>query len=565
MKLFNFKSLTMQIIGAFLVIMVLTTGFIVFNYAQNSKMEENSKELIEKQLHMVMANQEVAASITVRAAASTNYIVTGEESYLAIFQAYTKIADEKNKLLMKLDPKSTEERQQVIDQAVAWREAVQQDVFKMQQKGEKEVALKNLKVLNDEATVIRKQYEALAKENADEITKLGEEVIATTNYSKVTGLFIGVIIIILSITIAILSARSISKPIQLVSERMKKISQGDLSNKNIQTTRQDEIGTLIGSVNVMSEQMQSILQSIHGVSETVASNSEELSQSAIEVKQGSNQIAQTMQELSNGMDMQTNRTNELANVVGEFKQDATKVMAASDVLTNNSSTVYSLTQTGKTFMDKSSQQMVIIDKIMQQSVTKVEGLQHQSQEITQLVKVIKEIANQTNLLALNAAIEAARAGEHGKGFSVVADEVRKLAEQVQHSIGDISSIVERIQQETSNVTLSLQDGYSEVQRGTEQIKETNDTFDEIAQSVDTMQSNISQIAKTLTDFDTNTEVINATIQEVAALSEEVSAAIYETTSTVEETAAIIEEMANSNVHLADSAERLNDEVNHFKL
>lgn len=565
MKKFNFKTLTMRILASFIAIIVLISAFIVYSFVKNSEMEKNAEELVNKQLVMVMANQKVAASVTVRAAASTNFIVTGEKSYLDIFKSYTDIAEENNALLLELDSASEEERKKVSQEATEWRESIQREVFDVQQEGNEKLAIENLKRLNDEATVVRKKYDALATENADEIAALGTTVIDTTSTAKVTGLVIGLVIVLLGIAVAIVSARSISRPIKEISDRMDVLSKGDLSEADMQTNRKDEIGSLVRATNAMTGQLRNILASIHDVSSTVASNSEELSQSAIEVKEGSGQIAHTMQELSDGMETQTNRTNELADTVSVFKDNVSSVTEAGSVLERNSANVNSLTATGKELMQKSSEQMQTIDTIMQQSVGKVEGLQKQSQEITQLVQVIKEIANQTNLLALNAAIEAARAGEHGKGFSVVADEVRKLAEQVQLSIGDISSIVERIQQETTNVTSSLHEGYKEVNRGTAQINETNETFDEISSAVNEMENNITRISTTISEFDENTTAINTTIQELASLSEEVTAAIYETTATVEQTASIIEEMANSNEQLAQSAEHLNYEVNHFKL
>lgn len=565
MEFLNFRSVKARILTSFIALLVLVALFISYNFMQNAKMEQKADELINKQLKMTMANQNVSSSIIVRAAASTNYIVTGEVTYLDYFRDYSDSADKNNKILLKLDPEHAEKRQTVIDQATAWREAIKTDVFDLQDAGKKKEALANLNKLNEEATAIRTEYDELAQENADNITALGTDVIDTTNENKTTGVVLGIIIVILGVLIAVFSARTIARPIQSISARMTKITSGDLTGTITETNRKDEVGALMKAVDEMSEQLRTVLTSINGVSSTVASNSEELSQSSLEVKQGTVQIAHTMQELSNGMEMQTGRTNDLANIVNDFKVEVAEVIETGKVVSGNSKEVFSLTATGKELMEKSSEQMKAIDAIMQQSVEKVEGLQNQSQEITQLVLVIKEIANQTNLLALNAAIEAARAGEHGKGFSVVADEVRKLAEQVQLSIGDISSIVGRIQEETGSVTNTLQQGYDEVQKGTAQILETNDTFDEIKLSVDQMQSNIGKITVSLEGFSESTHAINENIQEVASLSEEVTAAVHETTATVEETASIIEEMANSNEHLAMSAETLNSEVNHFKI
>jgi methyl-accepting chemotaxis protein len=382
---------------------------------------------------------------------------------------------------------------------------------------------------------------------------------------------LGPILIVLGIMLAIafvtsfMITRRITKPLHIVVERMKQITSGDLTQKEIQTKAKNEIGQLITATNDMNKGIRDLLNQIGEVSETVSAQSEELTQSANEVKEGSEQVATTMQELASGSETQANSSTELSSAMGVFATNVQDANANGEKIKDRSGKVMEMTEEGSHLMRNSNDQMKKIDQIVQDAVNKVEGLDTQSQEISTLVSVIKDIADQTNLLALNAAIEAARAGEHGKGFAVVADEVRKLAEQVGESVTDITGIVTNIQSETSVVTDSLKEGYKEVEDGMQQISATGEKFDGISTAVHDVVDSIQTVTENLSEIAATSQQMNSSIQEIAAISEESAAGVEQTSASSQQTSSSMEEVAASADDLAKLAEDLNGLVRRFRL
>ncbi|WP_153722881.1 methyl-accepting chemotaxis protein [Sporosarcina cascadiensis] len=559
----TFKSIRGKLLFGFSVVVlliVLVGSYMIYTLQQNNKLTQN---ILEKELPLLIADEQLSLDMANRIATSRGFILTGEQHYQDLFDEYTADSAAHQETIRKLG--TSQETMDLMDRTVKWREAITDDVFTEYKRGNEEEARVNLLALNEEALSLMGAYEETASNREQFIIELEKEMLAGGKTTAVVVTSVIILVILLSIAAALVTSNSITRPLGIVNDRMKRLADGDLTGEPLETHLRDEIGQLIASTNEMNRSTHHLLDEIGHVSSTVSIQSEELTQSANEVKAGTEQIATTMEDLAHGTESQADNASSLSSNMESFVLKVAGANESGRFIQQSSDEILGMTVEGSELMNSSSKQMGLIDKMVHEAVLKVEGLDQHTQQISELVSVIQDIAAQTNLLALNAAIEAARAGEHGKGFAVVADEVRKLAEQSSASVTTITDIVRRIQSESSMVTDSLQMGYKEVEEGTGQIERTGETFQKINEAVTAMTERIRGMAQDLQAISTNSEEMSSSIEEIAAITEESAAGVQETSASSEQASSAMEEVAKSSGDLAALAEELNNLVRQFKL
>jgi len=360
-------------------------------------------------------------------------------------------------------------------------------------------------------TAFRKAYdamEAILKFNLEGTAGAAEKVrstVASTEVAMVVAL--GVILLAGGLLIWYVPA-SVTRPVHVAVTVAKDIAEGDLSRKVV-VHGTDELGQLLGHLEVMRTQLANVVYRVRIGSDSVANASAEIAHGNHDLSSRTESQASALEQTSASMDELGGAVRRNAEAASQANQLA---ISASGIAVSGGEVVGQVVETMK-------------------------GINEASRKIADIIGVIDSIAFQTNILALNAAVEAARAGESGRGFAVVASEVRLLAGRTAEAAKEIKGLIG--------------DSVQRVERGTSLVDQAGTTMDDVVASIRRVADIVGEIS--------------AASSEQSMGVAQVSEAVSHIDQVTQQNAALVEEMAAAASGLTSQANELVQVVSTFKL
>jgi methyl-accepting chemotaxis protein len=397
-------------------------------------------------------------------------------------------------------------------------------------------------------SALNKDLEALSKVYVERGRRISEQTETNHQLSFVLTCLGGFALLLVVLGVIII-ARSIARPLSLITATIKQVAEGADNVEVPHTGRGDEIGALARAIRIFQEAMERNRNLTSQVSEESSARQERARLIEASVDEFRQAIGAVLHALTDNASAMRNTAQTINRVASGANERAVAASGATTQASGNVSAVAGAAEELSASVQEIGRQVRHSADAVEQtgqrtekSITEIESLAAATQRIDGVLTLIQAIAEQTNLLALNATIEAARAGDAGRGFAVVAHEVKALAGQTAKATEEIGQNVGLIQSSTKNAV---------------------DAVREIGGAVREINDITSNIASAVGQQDAATREISANAQSAAQGNETLVRNINSLREAIGETNTAAGSVLATSDDLATTAETLSREVEKF--
>jgi len=349
-----------------------------------------------------------------------------------------------------------------------------------------------------------------------------------------------------------------------INSVMAMVGEGNLT-RLIKVEAAGEFASMVNGINGTLESLRGIINELAEAGTSIGAVSQNMLSAGQEMNALVTQLSSSVEQIAEGARTQAQQIAEASRESEGIGKIASNTATRAENMRQMAEGANKAATEGSQAMEETTKSTNLMLEGSKESAERINSLSKSSEQIREVIDIIRDIATQTNILAINAAIEAVRAGRQGKGFTVVAEEVKTLSADSKNQAKNISDLVQSILKETEGAVTTINTMAENVESGRRSTEQTSGVLSEIISSVGGTTKEAQEISVAAGQQKNSIDTVSQSLDKISGIAADTStsgAQLVESTKTLRSN---VQELAATSQTLGDMAQKFQQTVGRFTI